>query len=85
MGKKTVAELDKEVQELKKVVGNVQLAAGTVWNPTQVAEVIEEYSRYGELVKAEFTIDHSPSKDAYHYQIWHYPLLNRGDKDDRPY
>ena len=66
---------------------NVFVAAGTVWNYEQLNEVIDNYSRYGELVKLELTIDRTPSKNAYHYIVWHYELLNRtsptnSDKDE---
>ena len=77
MGKPTVAQLSERVEQLESNAANVFVASGTVWDADQLGHVIEKYSRYGELVKMELTINHSVGKDAYHYIIWHYKLLNR--------
>lgn len=82
MSKTTVSTLDERVKNLERTRANVFVAAGTVWNFKQLNEVIDEYSHYGELVKLELTIDHSPNKNAYHYIIWHYELLNRVEAKD---
>jgi hypothetical protein len=79
--RKTVKQLDEELQAFKGVAGNVQLQAGTCWNEEQLGAILEVYNRYGELVKLEVTSTHSPDKTAYHYQLWHYPLLNSEFKD----
>jgi hypothetical protein len=77
MSKPTVAKLDERITKVEKRQPNVYVAAGTVWNYKQLNEVIDKHSRYGELIKMELTIDHAPSKNAFHYIIWHYRLLNR--------
>lgn len=78
--RKTVAELAQDVNILREEASNVQFASGTVHNHAQLGAVIEKYSRYGELIKAEVTIGHSPGKNAYSYQIWHRPLLNKDSR-----
>lgn len=77
MSKPTVTQLDDRLTELEASKPNIYVAAGTVWTPEQLAAKVEEYSRYGELVKMEVTISHSPGKTGFHYIIWHYQLLNR--------
>lgn len=81
MSKKTVAQLDEELQELKSQSSNVKLQAGTCWNEEQLAAITEVYNRYGELVKLEVTSENRGDKKAYHYQLWHYPLLNTDFSD----
>lgn len=76
MSRKTVSQLDVEIQEIKTEMSNVQLSAGTCWNHAQMGAILERFARHGELVKAEITIDHGVSSNGYHYQIWHRPLLN---------
>lgn len=51
--KKTVAQLDDELQELKSKSSNVMLHAGLCWGEKQLAAILEVYNRYGELVKLE--------------------------------
>lgn len=85
MSKKTVAQLDAEIQELKTRAGNVQLSGGTCWNHAQMGAILEKYARHGELVKAEITAEHTPSNNGYHYQIWHYPLLNPESRKNDEY
>lgn len=76
MSKKTVAQLDQEVQQLKKNASNVQLSQFTLWGWEQVAAILEQYNRYGELVKMEITGENLVDKIKYHIVVWHYPLMN---------
>jgi len=81
MVKKTVAQVDAELQQLKYDAGNVQLAQFTCWNWEQVAVELEAYDRYGELIKMEVTKDWSTTdKRCYHVYVWHRPLLNIDDR-----
>lgn len=74
--KKTVKQLDEELQQLKHDAGNVQLAQMTCWKWEQIAVDIEEYDRYGEMIKLEVTKDWAIGKRCYHVYIWHRLLLN---------
>lgn len=78
MSKKTVAQLDAEVQYMKSQMSNIQLSQVSCWNWEQVAVELEKHSRHGELIKMEITLEHFPDKNKYILDIWHYPLLNRG-------
>jgi hypothetical protein len=80
MSKPTVAQLNDRLAELEASKPNIFVAAGTVWTAEQLATLVEKYSRYGELVKMDLTISHSPGKTAFRYIIWHYQLLNREEQ-----
>jgi len=74
--KKTVAQVDAELQKFKAEAGDVKISSGTCWNSRQLGAIIERYSRYGEMIKCEITVAWKPGQRGYHYAIYHKALLN---------
>lgn len=63
-----------------RVTNNTHIASGTCWNADQLAEVIEKYDRYGELIKMEITHGFTPGKKQYHWLVLMAPPLNEDDE-----
>jgi hypothetical protein len=81
--RKTVKQLSEELEEFKGEGRVARVASGSCFNHAQMGAIIEKYARYGELIKAEITVDHSVGgSNQYHYIILHYPLLNKGSRKD---
>lgn len=74
---RTVKQLAEEVAALQAATPDTHVSSFFVWHWEQVAAVLEEYDRYGELTKLELTHAMSPEhKRSYHVIVWHHRLLN---------
>lgn len=77
MSKKTVAQLDKEVQQIKKKAGNLHVQCLRVWNTQQIKETIDKLDKGNRMIKVEITSEDWGGSKLYDLTVFLYPPLDR--------
>ena len=72
---KTKADLEKDINVLRKEKGNIHYSGYTVWNTKQIKDVLDKHDQQNGIVKVEISHGFVPGKKCYEVSVWYMPII----------